>query len=99
MGRDRVGDWGLKEVDGFWVVGLGRFHFYEFILGKKGGKFKVSVFCEGNVPGIKCSAECSTSYLFDLLYVMIRVGNLNKKSLSVTVRDFGDVYLHNGLRL
>lgn len=78
LGRVEFGDWGLKEVDGFWVVGLGGFGFYEFILGKKGGKFGVSVFCEGNVPRIECSAECCTSYLFDLLNVMIGVRNLNE---------------------
>jgi len=56
---------------------LGGFHFYEFVKGKKGGKLGVSIFGEGNVPGIKGSAECGTGYLSDLLYVVIRVRNLN----------------------
>jgi len=75
------------------------FSFYEFIKGKKGGKFGVSVFGEWNVPGIKGSAKCGTGYLFDLLNVMIGVGDFNKQPLSVSVHDFGDVYLHNRLRL
>ena len=51
------------------------------------------------MPGIKGSAERGTVYLPDLLNVMICVGDFNKQSLSVTMHDSGDVYLHGLLRL
>lgn len=57
---------------------MGGFGFDELVVGEKGGKFGVGVFGEGDVPGIKGSAEGGAGYLFDLLDVVVGVRDCNE---------------------
>lgn len=76
--RDGFGDWGLKQVDGFGVVGLSRFGLDEVVEGKKGLKLGEGRLRKGDVPGIEGSTPFSTVYLLDILQVNARVRDAYK---------------------